>query len=92
MHLAMDCGHWGIDGIREDAFQQLDTAMLEWQVNGIPESWAEAWPQRSRAQQLVTMLRADFSPGKHHLWGLVSTTLRAAWKQMASAVNDQVDV
>ena len=23
-------------------------------MNGIPESWAEAWPQLSRAQQLVS--------------------------------------
>ena len=92
LHLAMECGHWEIQEAREDAFQQIDTAMLEWRENGISESWAEAWPQLSRAQQLVALIRADFSPGNHHLWGLVSTTLRASWKQMASAVKDQMDL
>ena len=94
LHLAMDCSHSEIGEVREDAFRQfaqLDTAMLEWQGNGIPESWAEAWPQLSRAQQLVAVIRAEFSPGNSnpHLcqWGLVSTTLRAAWpwEQMASS-------
>ena len=36
--------------------------MLEWQENDTPESWAEAWPQLSRAEQLVAVIRADFSP------------------------------
>ena len=91
LHLAMDCRHWEIQEVREDAFQQMDTAMLEWRENGISESWTEAWPQLSRAQQLIALIRADFSPGNHQLWGLVSTTLRAAWKQMASAVKDQME-
>ena len=92
LHLAMDCAcsHWEVEEARGDAFQQLDTAMLGWQEDGTPESWAEAWPQLSRAQQLIAVVRADFSLGNHHLWGLVSTTFRAAWEQMASAVNDQV--
>jgi hypothetical protein len=87
----MDCNHWEIKEAREDALQQMDTAMLEWQGNGILESWAEAWPQLSRAQQLVALIRADFSPGNRHLWALVSATLGAAWKQMASAVKDQME-
>ena len=65
--------------------------MLEWLGNGIPESWAEAWPQMFRAQQLVVVLRADFSPGNSQLWALVSNTLGAAWKQTASVVNEQVN-
>ena len=84
-------GRLGEPGSRDDVVQQMDTAVLEWQENGISESWAEAWPQLPRAQQLVALIRADFSLGNHHLWGLVSTTLRAAWEQMASAVNDQMD-
>ena len=72
-------------------FEQMDTAMLEWRGNGISESWAEAWPQLSRAQQLVALIRADFSPGNRHFGGLVSTTLRATWKQMASAVKDKME-
>ena len=31
---------------------------------------------------LVAVIRADFSPRNPHLWGLVSTTLRAAWEQI----------
>ena len=84
LHLAMECSHWEIEEAREDAVQQLDTAMLEWQENS-PESWAETWPQLSRAQQLVALTRADFSPGNHHLWELVSTTrpcelLESRWR------------
>ena len=75
LHLAMECAYWEIQEAREDASQQLNTAMLEWQENGISESCAEAWPQLSRAQPLIALLRADFSPGNHHLWGLVSTTM-----------------
>ena len=91
LHLAMHCDHWEIQEAREDALQQMDTAMLEWQGNGILESWAEAWPQLSREQQIVALLRADFSPGNSHFWALVSATLGAAWKQMASAVKDQME-
>ena len=50
VHLAKDCSHWEIEKIREDAFQQLDVVMEEWQGNNIQESWAEAWPRMSRAQ------------------------------------------
>ena len=35
LHLAMHCKHWEIQEAREDALQQMDTAMLEWQGNGI---------------------------------------------------------
>ena len=53
LHLAKDCGHWEIDRIREDAFQQFYLIMKEWQGNRqgnkVPKSWAEAWPQMSRA-------------------------------------------
>ena len=91
LHLAVDCKHREIQEAREDALQQMDTVMLDWHENGIPESWAQAWPQLSRAQQLVALVRADFSPGNRHLWTLVSDTLGAAWKQMASAVKDQME-
>ena len=37
LHLAMDCKHWEIQAAREDAFQQMDTAMLEWRGNGISD-------------------------------------------------------
>ena len=33
LHLAVDCKHWEIQDAREDALQQMDTAMLEWQGN-----------------------------------------------------------
>ena len=65
--------------------------MLEWQGNGILESWAGARPQMSRTQQLVAVLRADFSPGNSQLWALVSDTLQAAWGRMAYVVDEQVD-
>jgi len=87
VHLAKDCSHWEIERIREDAFQQLDVVMEEWQGNNIPEGWAEAWPQMSRAQQLVAVLRADFSPDNPHLWALVSDTLQKAWESMAGVVS-----
>ena len=60
--LSFPLGVMGDREVREDAFLQLDTAMLEWQGNGISEGWAGAWPQMSRALQLVDVLRADFSP------------------------------
>ena len=91
LHLALDCKHSEIQEARDDALQKMDTAMMEWQGNGIPESWAEAWPQMSQAQQLVALIRADFSPGNQHFWELVSNTLGAAWRQMASAVKDQME-
>jgi hypothetical protein len=90
LHLAVDCKHREIQEAREHALQQMDTVMLDWHANGIPESWAQAWPQLSRAQQLVALIRADFSPGNRHLWTLVSDTLGAAWKQMTSAVKDKM--
>ena len=31
LHLGMECNHWEIVETREDAFQQLGTAMLGWQ-------------------------------------------------------------
>ena len=37
LYLAMDCSHSEIEEVREDAFQQLDTAMLEWQGGGVGE-------------------------------------------------------
>ena len=67
LHLAVDCKAWEIQEAREDALQQMDTAMLEWQGNDISESWAETWPQLCRAQHLVALMRADLSPGNHHL-------------------------
>ena len=87
VHLAKDCSHWEIDRMREDAFHQLDVVMEEWQGNNIPEGWAGAWPQMSRAQQLVAVLRADFSPGNPHLWALASDTLQTAWESMARVVD-----
>ena len=89
-YLAVDCKHREIQEAREDALQQMDTVMLDWHANGIPESWAQAWPQLSRAQRLVALIRADFSPGNRHLWTLVSDTLGAAWKQMTSVVKDKM--
>ena len=47
LHLAIECAHWEIQETREVTFQQMDTAMLEWQENGIPERCAEAWPKLS---------------------------------------------
>ena len=65
--------------------------MEEFQGNNIPECWAEAWPQMSRAQQLVAVLRADLSPGNTQLWALASAlvfdTLQTAWGGMASVVD-----
>ena len=44
--------------------------MLKWRGGGISESWAGAWPQLPRAQQLVALIRVDFSiPGKSPLLG-----------------------
>ena len=45
LHLAKDCSHWEIEEAREDAFLQLDTAMLESVMGGnvISESWAGAY-------------------------------------------------
>ena len=47
LHLVMDCNHWEIDEVKEDVFLQFNTAVLEWQGNGIPEGWSGAWPLMS---------------------------------------------
>ena len=74
LHLAVGCMHWEIQEAREDALQQMDTAMLQWEGNGISESWAEAWPRCL----IRALIRAEHPPGNHYMWGLVSTALRAA--------------
>ena len=81
LHLAVDCKHREIQEAREDALQQMDTVMLDWHENDIPGSWAQAWPQLSRAQKLVALVRADLSPGNRHLWTLVCQT---PWELLGS--------
>ena len=91
IHLPIECSYPDITEIREQEMQMVEVFVEDWEGHCISKESSLGWLRLSGRDQIIHLMRAEFSPESLGFWKMVSHSLGAMWKRMAEVLEEQED-
>ena len=91
IHLPIECKSPEIEEIREQEMQMMEVFIKDWEGHCISEKCSSNWLEQGRRDQIIHLIRAEFSPESLGFWRLVSKSLAAMWKKMSMVLMERED-